>query len=303
MLIVAALLAPLWIAAVPTSVSAHRASSEVRYGIYAIRNKGNTSTICVDDEVPISVYVDRALFTGNQGDQVEYINGARVVAEMPADGVGRVNPIATNTGLGVNRPGEILFTFTALKEGTTSIRFTGKIDQVWWGSLLGLRIRPPRRDIVQTTIQLKVESCAYKVTAFSHFSAQGVTLVGSIEGGLKRDADGHLTGVARMIWIPVIAVAGQCSSVISVQSSDVELAGVIEDGELTVEITYFLTALSNVGGCPAGVNDSAQVTASAVTVTVPASGGGARQPQNLESSSYYAMTGDALVVATRITPK
>ena len=301
--LVALLIVPMWIATSgDPSVAARRASSQVRYLISAKQPRGSESTICIGDKVPISVRVNRALFSGNDSHQLEDIQGARVQADMPNDGVGKLNPITSYTGLGGSRPGEVPYTFEALKEGTTSITFTGKIDQVWWGMRVGLR-GPARRDIVQTVLQLKVQACAYKVTVLSHFSAQKVSLVGSFEGGLKRDPDGTFTGTASLVWIPVIATAGQCSSRISLLPSEVKLVGVVEDDELTLDISYESTNLYNVGGCPAGVNGEAEVKPSPVTLTVSASGGGARQSQELVSASYYSMTGYALVVVARAAPQ
>lgn len=300
LLLVATLLAPALgaVGADPSEAASARGSSSTKYSMIATRTKGNTSTVCVGDDVPIRVRVTRALFVGNQADQPEDIPGARVQAALSDPSVGKLNPVDVYTGWNPNDPGAILFNVRALKVGATTVSFKGTIKQLWWGAKLGLRV-VLRRDYVEATVDIRVDDCDYKVTAFSHFSAQGVVVVGSMEGGLKRGADGSLAGTATMTWSPAIAAAGNCSSTISIQPSEVDLTGDVTDEVLTVDLAYLPAVLTNVGGCPAGVNAQAQVSPSAVAVSTSALGGGARQPQNLDEPTFYSMQGYAVVVVTR----
>ena len=283
-------------------VQAAPATTEMRYSMSARKLNGNNATICVGDDVPIHVRVTRAEFVGNQGDNVQDIPGVRVEASMSNGGIGNLHPISTYTGYwNSDDPGGVDYKFHAEKVGTTIITFKGTINQVWWGAIIGLPL-VTRRDFVESQVEITVEECQYKITAISHFSAQGVTFVATMEGALTKGADGRFTGLATVTWVGGRFVSYDCVSVFTIDPSQVELLGVQEGDELTVNVAYLPANLGNATNCPgAGSgNYPGKIIPDPITLTVSVSGGGDRQTQNLYEPTYYSMLGFVVVIIERV---
>ena len=118
---------------------------------------------------------------------------------------------------------------------------------------------------------------------------------------MKRDADGRFTGTATVTWIGGVNVgARDCSGVVDVASSQAELTGVQDDDQLIVDVVYLAAALTNTINCVGSHTIQTEVTPDPVTVSVPDSGGGKRQTQDLYEPTYYALHGFVVVVVTRV---
>ena len=299
--ILAVLLALSFGSAVQTPPLAQAAGAEKRFFIEA-KKDGGTATICVGDLVSIHVRVVRAQVRSGVPFNVETIPGVRVLGSADFPNVGQVTPRESRTMWNSDVPGSANFVFHAENPGTTSISFQGRVNPSWGASILERLINPPSGwTSVFDSVDVTVQDCSYKVSTISHFSAQGVPLVATMDGKMKSDGDGHYTGSATVNWVGAIAVAGDCSSVITVYSSKVELFGELDDDWLIVDVTYLPAVLTNIGGCPGGVNDKALLNLDPVTVSVPASGGAKRPNQEIHEPTFYSMSGFVVITVTRVT--
>jgi hypothetical protein len=278
-------------------------NTEFRFSMEAIKLNG-TATICVGDNVPINIKVRRSEMVGGDLGYGQFLPGVKIQAiHISNPSVGTLNQNTIYTGWNSNDPPGADLMFHVVKVGSTTISFKGTINHIWWLAELGFPPVVDRRDFVNATVDITVEECQYKVLTVSHFLEQGVKLTARMEGMLH-GADGHYSGTGTENWIGGIAVAGDCSSAITVYTSDATLTGELEGDTLKVSVVYSPAFLENIGGCPSGVVDQDWVTPDPLGIAVPASiGGGEVQYQNLNSTSYYSMHGTVDVVIYKTDPQ
>jgi hypothetical protein len=278
-------------------------STDFRFSMQATKLNGS-ATICVGDNVPIEIKVHRAEMVGGDLGYGQSLPGVKVQAILISNpSIGTLNQNTIYTGWESNDPPGATLLFHVVKVGSTTISFKGTINHVWWLAELGFPRVIDRRDFVTTTVDITVVECQYKVVTISHFAEQGVKLKATMEGMLHGE-DGHFTGTGTVNWIGGVAVAGDCSSVITVYTSEATLTGELEGDTLKVDVVYSPAVLENIGGCPAGVIDQDNVTPDSVSITVSASmGGGEVQYQNLVSTSYYSMHGTVDVLVYKVDPQ
>ena len=283
------------------------AATEMRYSMSA-RNLGGNATICVGDDVPIHVRVTRAEFVGNQGSNVQDIPGARIEASMSNGGIGKLNPISIYTGWDSNDPGGADYTFHAEKAGTTVITFKGTISQIWWPAKLGLPPLVNRRDFVNARVEITVKSCDYRITSISKWLVPGpanIRIEAMInEAGLAEDGTGRLKGTATVQWQLTTSQVLDCKAQSVTTTSEAELTGVREEEELIVDIAFETANITlpafcvgSDGGIASG-GTPAQMTPKPGTFTVPASGGGKREPHVLQGPGA---SGSVVIIVTRVT--
>lgn len=269
---------------------AQAAASDASLNIYLSAERlGGEGIICVGDKVPIQVKVLKKV--GVEGDySFGRLIGVQVSAFVDGSGIGRISPPKNTTRLSSDPVGATFFLFTAEKSGTVAVVFQGKVNT---RVLLGLEFGG---NTVTASQSLTVEECQYTVTTISRFSAAGVNIVATMDAKMKLEADGTLSGTGIVNWVGASVTAGDCSSVITIAPSQAELTGVLDDDYVIVDVTYLAAALTNVGGCPGGVNDQAEVLPDPVTVSIPASGGGQKGiPQNLNEPNFYSMYGSLVI--------
>ncbi len=189
--------------------------------------------ICLGDAVHIRVWVYREEDAGNN---VQYISGVRVVASLSNAGIGRLNPISTDTGISSDRPGEIDYRFTAEKVGKTVISFKGTINHKWFGLASGTFT-------LESRVTITVVECQYKVSAVSRFeSSPDFFVVGAFKDVVMRlDAQGLYAGTATVNWSGYWRdQTGPCTHYFEAPaSSKAELIGLMDEiGNLEVNIVY-----------------------------------------------------------------
>jgi hypothetical protein len=288
------------------SVRAASAATELRYSLSAKKLKGNNATICVGDDVPIHVRVTRAEFDGDQGSNAQEITGARIEASMSNGGIGRLNPISIHTGWDSNDPGGADYKFHAERVGTTTIFFKGTINHVWWPAKLGLFPLVDRKDFVKDQVEITVEECQYKVTTISKWQVSGeanIKIEAWINGaGLMDDGTGHYTGTANVTWQLTASQVVDCKAQSVTTTSEATLNGERDDDQLIVDIDFLtanilLPAFCMADGDIASGSTPVQMTPDPVTFTVPASGGGERQPHVLQGPE--SVSGFIVVIVTQ----
>ncbi len=186
---------------------------------------------------------------------------------------------------------ENTFLFTAKKPGTTTLKFTALVKNIWIGAneeVIGSSVK------IEKPVTVKVRNCKYKVETVSQFSAQGVKLASTMEGEMESDEQGNFTGSATVNWVGGVASIGDCSAAYyDVASSQADLTGNQDDsGQLAAEVNY-LGAVITMSGCASA---SGTMIPDPLTLSVPSSGGVSTQSQNLHEPNYFSFYGSVVIV-------
>jgi hypothetical protein len=234
-----------------------------RLGYFMIaKNISGSSTICVGDRVTLTVRVQRASFTGNQGDNVQDVPGVVIRGTVQNPAIGTLSQLDNVTGWNSSYPGTADYVFSARKAGRTRVNFEGQINQIW--SLSKYFRRNPivnRRDFVSDSLSVTVADCRFKVSAVSQWKIKGpakIRLRAVIdEAPLIGDPQGHYTGSASVKWSAGISAVGDCSGALTVDDRTAMMSGDMDNasGLLKVTITYLPTTAALDSNCK-GANAS-----------------------------------------------
>ena len=233
---------------------------------------GARRTLCVGDTVQVRVRVlTRVGVEGSYAwGRVLGINIAAAV--VGSGGVGSISPPSSQTSASSNPPGAVYFAFKAEKTGTVIVAFRGRVNAV---TFLGL---PVSGDVIRTQILFQVEDCKYRFTAMSRWRVPGeanLSLVARIViAGLVEDGGGHYRGTARVQWFTAASQVGDCSGTLPPDSQAEVTGQVYGPEEFVIDIDFDTANIPLSIDCQgAGGNMTVPVTPSAVTFTLPATGG------------------------------
>jgi hypothetical protein len=271
------------------------AAGDARVSIYLSAWKvGGEHTICVGDKVQIRVSVMERVRPAEGYTQLVPVIGAQIGASVDGSGVGRISPEHAVSNLGSDAVGAALFTFSALRSGTATVTFQGTVAQ---RRFLGLELGG---NTVTTSMTLQVEDCVYRVTAMSRFSAQDVDLLATMDGSMKREADGYLSGSAVVNWGRAVTIARDCSGEIEVAPSTAELFAKEFDNRMIVDVRYLPAALTHSFSCGGrGSTNRASVTPKPLAFDVSENGDVLRKPHDLDEPKTYSMHGSVVFIVTR----
>jgi hypothetical protein len=283
------------------------AATEFGFKLKAKKDKGN-ATVCVGDQVRISVQVTREEYVGNKVSNRQNVPGILVDASM-SNKIGSLSPSSSETGWKPIKPGTANFILAAEKAGTTTITFKGTITQIWWWSKLVGPLEV-EIDFVEDQLNIKVEDCEYKVDTYSRWVQNGgyFTVIAMINGGgMKVDEQGQYSGTASVDWgiIPNLSLSGCTMGAMVIPSSEAKLYGDIDGSDLYVVVTFTSVtykpveiACPNLPGSPSGSASSAfKVSPEPMTRKVPYTGGSSEKPQGLTNFP----SGNGLITVTRVT--
>jgi len=209
-------------------------------------------------------------------------------------------------GVGLQTYQTVEFTFKAIKAGTTTLRFKGKVDWHWLPGATdeSVQVNPEGYTVpVEAVVTVKVRPCRVKASAVHRWSSPGAVAVGTMdETDLTANDEGHFTGSGTIQWI-VGAIVPECVTTDVFAPSQVELSGDMDDsGQLAVALTYAPAVDSATIRCESpgrGVYEdrswTVEAAPSALAFQVSAFGGVSMQAQVL-TGSQSAITGDAVVV-------
>jgi hypothetical protein len=164
------------------------------------------------------------------------------------------------------------FRFKANKPGSTTLYFQGLVGE----------------EYVSFNLDVQVVPCNYKVKGASVWNNGPISLVALLDGEMKSDEQGNLTGTTTVDWDAAFTIpdgnAG-CggSRAVSATDSQANLTGdVSEDGQVAVTITYLPTTFAIRGSCSLGGGSGEETIAPApLALNVAASGGVSTQSQAL----------------------
>ncbi len=178
------------------------------------------------------------------------------------------------------------FKFKANKPGKTTLHFDGFVG----------------KQSVTTEVNVTVIPCSFKIKTLGDYNALDINLAAIMDGEMKSDEQGNITGSGTVNWVGDDVSSGDCSSVIDIASSKAELTGSLdESGQLIVNMTYLPAVLTNIGKCEnaeasLALNDQALVTPDPVRISISSSGGVSTQSQDLYEPNYYAMHGSIDII-------
>lgn len=270
----------------PVQAAPHKDQAEIYFEVWAFPEK--PAALCIKQELKIYVSVHKGTLK-IINDKVFDIPGGQVPSAKVLGSM--TNKIGT-----LSMPGDELtslvgsnpdFLFTAEKPGKTTLTFNSDVDM--GGTLVKAK---------KAEIQVEVRNCKYKIKTNSRFSAQGITIMSTMDGEMKANEQGNFTGSATVNWVGSPSASGNCRGTIDIASSQADLTGSQDDsGQLAAEVTYLPAALTHAFCCK-GIcaNDSALVTPDAVAMSVPSSGGVFSQSHNLYEPNFYSMYGSVDIV-------
>lgn len=285
------------------------AGAKYAYFVFATIQGGENATICVGDNMPISVNVVRAS-TDIQPDSLN-ISGIWVAGLVQDPGIGKLIIDRKKTGFDYEQPGTAGFIFHADKPGKTTLFFNAEIH--YYKSTILKWIYGPAKTAVSNLVSVKVEDCKFKVTATSHWKLNGVNFEAFIvEAELTADAPDHYTGKATVNWVISLSPGDPCPSV-ATSTSKADMTGVMDaDGkQLVVDVAYQLwdtywvyyiwdTLISE---CSGRSESHMLYTPDPLTLKLPASGGSLTLSQVLVHQIYAVlnMTGSADATVIPVT--
>jgi hypothetical protein len=287
------------------ALAAPRRATELKYFMTATKLRG-TALICVGDGVGIDIKVVRAQVTNGVAVNAEAISGAKVTGAVQDASIGTLAPATNWTGWHGEKPGETYFTFSAIKAGTTTISFEGKIH--YQKGILEHFSMSQRNDLVSDTVDVTVQNCAYQVTVSTTWSEPSRKHTAMIEQvPMIADAPGHYKATAPVKWIvrEVVAVNG-CPLHAVIPTSQADLTAVLgKDGQqLVVDVTYQPLQLVwhtyRSDDCTQGSEIDSTNTAARLTFSVGANGGSGKLPQTLTVPGYGVFTSKANATVTRV---
>jgi hypothetical protein len=276
--------------AVLSSVAQADLAHTERLGYFMIaKNVSGSSTICVGDRVTLTVRVQRASFTGNQGDNVQDVPGVAITGTVQNPAIGTLSGNGNVTGWNSSFPGTADYVFSARKAGRTTVNFQGQITQISLLSKYFQRYtKVYRRDFVSDSLSVTVADCRFKVSAVSQWKVKGpakIRLRAVIdEAPLTGDPQGHYTGSANVKWSAGISSVGDCSGALTVDDGTAMMSGDMDsaNGLLKITITYLPTTTSLDSNCKgANASWSISVAPDPVSFVTTADGGVSTQAHML----------------------
>ena len=286
----------------PSLAQAAPARAKYAYFVFATLPK-SYGTICVGDNVPISVRVARTSID-IQTDSMN-ISGIWVAGSVQDPGIGKLIIARKETGFDYEQPGIAGFIFHAEKPGKTTLFFNAEIR--YYQSTILKWIYGPAKIAQSNPVEVTVEVCKYKVSVVSHWEFNGLNYMAIIDqAGMSADAPGHFTGTAQVFWVIRLPPGNPCPSV-TTSTSQADLTGVMDaDGQhLVVDLAYQLLDTywnydiwdNTVSACSTSSETHVLYTPASLTLSLPSYGGVSTQSQALVNQIYAAlnMTGSAKV--------
>jgi len=281
----------------PSLAQAAPARAKYAYFVFATLPK-SYGTICVGDNVPISVRVARTSID-IQTDSMN-ISGIWVAGSVQDPGIGKLIIARKETGFDYEQPGIAGFIFHAEKPGKTTLFFNAEIR--YYQSTILKWIYGPAKIAQSNPVEVTVEVCKYKVSVVSHWEFNGLNYMAIIDqAGMSADAPGHFTGTAQVFWVIRLPPGNPCPSV-TTSTSQADLTGVMDaDGQqLVVDLAYQVAELQTQtydSNCDANSTMVDFYTPAPLTLSMPSFGGTSTQSQVAVNQNIplLNMTGSAKV--------
>jgi hypothetical protein len=288
----------------PPPAQAAPARAGYAYFVFATLPK-SYGTICVGDNVPISVRVARTSID-IQTDSLN-ISGIWVAGSVQDPGIGKLIIARKKTGFDYEQPGIAGFIFHADKPGKTTLTFKAEIH--YYKSTTFKWIYGPAEIAESNPVEVTVEVCKYNVTAISHWAQGGLKYVALImETEMTIDAPGHYTGTATVDWFITNTPRPGCSPVMYYYTSQADLTGMMDaDGQqLVVDLAYQVAELQTQtydSNCDANSTMVDFYTPAPLTLSMPSFGGTSTQSQVAVNQNIplLNMTGSAKVRVVPVT--
>lgn len=298
-------------AALAAPVVAAPAADAVKFAMEVAPRSGLLKPLCMGQTQPFYVSVTRTT-QKSIGDQIfdftALVLGVTVfgAADDPQVGSLTLTSGRYTGGAALSTFQTVEFLFKAKKAGTTTLRFTGKVDWHWLPGATDAAVQASPdgyRVPLETVVTVKVKACRVKASAVHRWSGPGALLIGTMEETyLTANEDGHYTGAGTLNWV-ASTVVPECVSTDTFAPSPVELSGDMDDsGQIAVTLTYEPAVDSATIRCEApgrGIYEdrSWTVLASPDPLNVQVSSfGGVTQPAQVLVGEQSSSTGTAVVI-------
>jgi hypothetical protein len=277
----------------PSVEAAPAGDENVLIRLYAEPVKGQ-HTICVGDDAIIRVRVLEG-YVGGEDSSLGRLIGVEVAASVHGGGVGQISPAKNTTRINSDPIGVAYFTFSAEKPGEATVNFLGKLNTF---VLFGIAFSS---ETVTDSVHLTVVHCAYDVQVISTFRA-GMTSVGTSNKIIFLVDKERDESTFYVNWV-TSALCG-INSPIS-ESKATVVTERVGDGGVKVDVTFEPSSSIGGGNCGSISVDTANSTdpiLSALTITVPSSGGSDTMPQTVKAKNG-SFTGSAFISVTPLYKK
>jgi hypothetical protein len=272
----------------PSPALATSAGANYAYYVFASNQGKDDASVCVGDNVLITVNVARVHIENNVQSNRQNETGIWVQGSLQGPSIGKFIIARKQTGFDYEKPGMATFVFHADKAGKTALTFNAEI--YYWKYTVTKWIFGPVETAVSNLVNLTVADCKYKATINSRWQVPGLEYAAVIdEVELTLDGNGNYTGTATVTWVGSWQVIPQgmgagmtCTTKLTAPPSQADLKGTMNDsGYLVVNITYQpVTAPSwnavckdSTGATPP-VDNPVQLASGPLKISVPASTGG-----------------------------
>jgi hypothetical protein len=285
--------------------AAPASKTDYAYFVFASLDRGN-ATICVGDNVTISVSAERMLVEGVEFKNKQKMTGMWVEGAVVNPSIGTFITARKLIVWDSDRPNSAVLTFRADKPGKTTL--TAKADINYYRTQSGEWVNGPARIAESNPVDVTVEVCNYKVKALSVWDDFGLTHVAMIDqAGMTADSPGHYKGTATVNWVITEdhPQAG-CPPAVVTATSQADLTGDMDkDGQqLVVDVAYQLveaTWFTFLEDCTTKSSaDQMPYTPAPLTFSVPASGGGHYLNQALVHQLFPVMNISGIAESTVI---
>ena len=281
-----------------------RAAPAAAWETYVIAsNVPSSLRVCVGEKKLIQVSIKKIVYRlfGGIGGSTTYPTYQLIGAEGNNAEVGSINSSGMTGGdPTLARPA--IFTFTASKKGTVTIKFS---DHGPFSS--GAPARSRASDL---EITIEVKECDYHLVAFSQwwltwgFKPHVLAVVDTL---LQPDQNGFIPPVyASVEHVANSQPFGICSTGATVNKSEVKISGRVDrtDGKLYLTLDYGIATATTFIRCPSvyvpvvgestGSGEALTLISSPLTVSMSAGGGGENYSHILES--YRTVSGITSIV-------
>ncbi len=257
--------------------------------IFMFARPETTKPICVGDTALITVWVKKYEFVGEESTKVlGTLVGVNVHASVVTPSIGVINPTSGLTR--TDQENRAVFTFSALKPGTTRIEFSGQVNQLVF---LGRQITSG--DTVTAATQFRVVQCVYDVQVISTFRV-GMTSVGTLNGLIFLVEKERDESTLKVNWV----TSALCGINSPISESDATVVTERVGNNIKVDVTF--DPSSSIGGGNCGrisvtTENSTDPILSPLTIIVPPEGGSATRPQTVQAENG-SFTGSAFISVT-----
>jgi hypothetical protein len=191
------------------------------------------------------------------------------------------------------------FVFTAQRPGTGAIVFETIVNR---DTIFGVEVGGRR---LVTTVPIRVEDCAYRVTTISRWAVPGeaniVIRAHMANAGLAYDDTGRLTGTGTMQWEITAGRVGDCTGTVTAFNSAVELAGDVDGDFLILDLEYESALGRIMVFCGFGGPVPIELLPATLTLPIPIQGAGLQTPHQLLRPEPQA--GETTILVTRSVPR